>query len=351
MDVYDVLSAAANGCIDKGAALATIVSVEGHAYRKQGAMMLLSEGGEAVGSISPGCLEADLLARVPEVVQSGKYQLVRYDTTSEDDPLWGTSVGCGGVIQVLVEPLAGALQRCLLHIHRKLKFGECVCLVREIVGEGEHGSISYKMQPVPAEGIPTSAAGIIGAAQIAILFAPKPRLVVFGANHDSRPLVQLALHSGFRVTAADWREALCTSDRFPGAELTAAYPCELIKRLELTERDFVVVMSHHMERDREFIEYLVPHKLKYVGIMGSTVRISRLLEGIKPPSWFRYPVGLRIGAVGPEEIAVSIVAEMIAVRQGRHDALNGVEAHDNEIGRHLSRCRSGNADGLSEAFR
>ncbi|MFC5452228.1 XdhC family protein [Paenibacillus aestuarii] len=318
MEAYDILTA-----IEKGvpqAVLATVIHVEGHAYRKQGTMMLLTEDGQSAGSISPGCLEADLAEYVPSVWKSQKPQLVEYDMRPADDFGWGDTIGCGGLIRILLEPVAGELLVNMRTIKAALDLGLSLLLTR--LYSAVDATVDYSLQEacMGAEAewadASMSARREPSTAVYVSLFEPKPRVIVFGANQDAIPLVQLALSAGFRVVVADWREALCTADRFPGAELTAAFPDQLKERLNLTSGDYVIVMSHQFQKDRDFVQEIMAAPLRYLGIMGTRARTEKLLDGRDVPAWLHYPVGFKIGSEGPVENAVSIVAELISIRRG-----------------------------------
>jgi xanthine/CO dehydrogenase XdhC/CoxF family maturation factor len=143
-------------------------------------------------------------------------------------------------------------------------------------------------------------------------YDPKPRLFIFGAGPDARPLVQLASQTGLSVTLCDWREALCCKELFPLAdEFIAGPPAETAAALRLDSRDAVVLMSHSFQHDRALAEAMLGRELLYLGILGPRRRTSRLLGGGEIPEHVRSPMGLPIGAEGPEEIAVSIMAEII----------------------------------------
>ncbi|UJF32707.1 XdhC family protein [Paenibacillus hexagrammi] len=152
----------------------------------------------------------------------------------------------------------------------------------------------------------------------AYLFTPQPRLIIFGANQDAGPLAQLAYSTGFRVIVADWRQGLCENEWFAGIETVCEFPDKLGDELQLTESDFVIVMSHQFQRDQEFLRALAGVPLRYLGIMGSTARTEALLEGLSKPEWLHYPVGERIGSEGPMENAISIMAQLIAIKRGVH---------------------------------
>ncbi|WP_426454250.1 XdhC family protein [Paenibacillus sp. S-38] len=297
------------------AVLATVMEVEGHAYRKAGASMLLLENGSRYGSISPGCLESDLAERVEGLLRSGGAEMVEYDMRPADDLSWGEAVGCGGMIRVLLEPVHGMLLHVLLEVKRRLDRGQDAGVLRSFVSS--YTQAEYKL----TEGVPGASGDVTdltaedGVVRLVSSYAPRPRLLVFGASDDAVPVAELAQKSGFRVTVADWREGLCTSLRFPRASRVIGQPERIMERLRLTPRDYVLIMSHHYPHDAKMLELLLPNRYKYVGVMGSASRTERLLGAHPAPAWLHYPVGLGIGAVGPEEIAVSIAAQLIEVRR------------------------------------
>ena len=150
-------------------------------------------------------------------------------------------------------------------------------------------------------------------------------LTIFGAGHDAVPLAQQAWAMGFSVTVVDTREALLTAERFPKALLVSAHHSQWAEAVSLPDHSFVVVMNHHIERDRESLRFALCADAAYIGVLGPRVRYQKLLSGLAaegfvpdPPmlSRVRNPVGLSLGAETPEEVAVSIVGEILALRRG-----------------------------------
>jgi xanthine dehydrogenase accessory factor len=331
MGIHKIIAEIANNPMRS--VLVTSVSVEGHAYRKEGAMMLMMEGGMTIGCISPGCMEVDLLARTAEILATNQSQLVQYDMKSEDDALWGEAIGCGGTVQVLLEPVTDVLLEHLLEVKRKLNQGKEVHLIRTIENDGTQ--VKYKL---------VSQANDLTALRMLCLderamfypqiFSPKPRLVIFGAGNDTAPLVELAQNTGFHIVVSDWRAALCTKERFGDVEFVVGFPKKIIKHMQLTEKDYVVVMSHHLRWDREFLHAVVNIPLQYVGVMGSRTRCNLLLMELEVPKWFHAPIGLGIGAEGPWEIAVSILAEVIQVKQAAAAKMRCLDEDDKHEAKH-----------------
>jgi xanthine dehydrogenase accessory factor len=314
MDIHNIIAEIARN--PQRSVLATTVSVQGHSYRKAGAMMLMMEGGLNVGCISPGCLEVDLLERVPGILLTNKSQLVEYDMLTVDDLSWGEAIGCGGKIQVLLEPVTDALLEYILEIKRKLDQNVEVQFIRLIDNEGTR--VKYKLFSLSK--IISERREMPGLDEKTLLFpqtySPKPRLIIFGAGNDSIPIAELGRKSGFRIVIADWRPLLCAKERYSDAvEFVIGFPKKILKHLRLNDKDYVIVMSHHLRWDGEFLQGLSLAVVKYVGVMGSHSRCGQLLKDMKVPEWFHAPVGFSIGADGPEEIAISILAELIRVRR------------------------------------
>lgn len=155
---------------------------------------------------------------------------------------------------------------------------------------------------------------------------PSVDVMIFGAGHDAIPVASFARQCGFRVTVVDQREAFATEERFPGARLVLARPEELAQKVQPDHRTFIVIMNHHLDKDRICLRFSLQSKAPYVGLLGPQKRCNRLLASLKDQgvvfseetlSHLYNPVGLDIGAEGSEEIAVSIVSEMIAFKHGK----------------------------------
>lgn len=296
--------------LEQRAVLATIIGVEGHSYRKPGVCMLLIEDGTTIGSVSPGCMESDLMGHLPSVLEHGESRVVEYDQRPEEDWLWGEISGCGGLIRILLEPVTPVFITYVIEVKRRLNLGQKVRWLRTLNAAGH--VISQQVEDAAScVYLPITNAAMM----VECTYEAKPRLIVFGAGSDVGPLSDLARRNGFQVTLVDWRAGLCDAEHFPQCTTTVGYPAELVRQLNLTSQDYVIIMSHHFQRDEEFLEQILPIKLKYIGILGSATRTARLLAGRIVPEWLHYPVGIEIGSEGPEEIAVSIVAELIQIRR------------------------------------
>ncbi|QQZ09328.1 XdhC family protein [Heyndrickxia vini] len=301
--------------------LATIIHVEGSAYKKEGSCMLIEEDGQQIGMLSAGCLEEDLTWKAKQVMIDGDAKIFTYDMKEETDMSWGQGAGCNGILHILLEPMNEKLKKCLLQLASHLDDGHSVLHIKQFDHNDQLIATCYlpeKGEPF-ADDLPYTQkykeplkSGLYDSNQYIHLYKPKPRLYVFGAGHDARPFVELAANTGFSVTVCDWRPALCDKRHFPKAsKIIIGFPNEIVKEVTFTRNDFVVIMTHHFQRDKELLATITSKDLAFLGILGPQKRTARLLEQDDIPPGISSPIGMEIGAIGAEEIAVSIVAEMI----------------------------------------
>lgn len=313
--------------------MATVIQVEGSAYRKEGSSMLILED-ETVGMISAGCLDEDVVGRAYEIWDSGIAKTIQYDLRDESDLHWGQGAGCNGVITVLLEPISEHMEQNMTATKKKMDKNQPVWLVKSLTQNLELLSNHYifddydplfiKLRPIftkPQQAF-YSYSGIQsfnGKLFYIHQFAPKPRLFIFGGGEDAVPIVKLAKQTGFSVTICDWRPSKCNMEKFPEADkILIGHPSNLVSTLNLLPTDFVLIMTHQFLKDQEIMNALKNFKLHYLGILGSKQRTDRLLRNSKTLTKIHSPVGLSIGAQGPSEIAVSIVAEMIQLLRNRN---------------------------------
>lgn len=301
--------------------LATLVTVAGSSYRRPGARLLLTANGDRVGSISGGCLEEDVIARARQVAITGRAELLLYDTTTENDLVWGVGLGCHGVVQVLVEKLP-ALPRWAdtlvanFRAHRPTPVG----VVWRSDDPAQLGTRLAK--DLPATDAPDGV--------FVDVVPPPTRLVIFGAGDDAQPLVRFAKDLGWHVTVADPRPDFASSARFPSADAIVVGPAgKLVARVAAPDDALAVVMTHHYVHDVPLLRDLLASPLPYIGLLGPKARGERILSDLAKDglvlsaaqrSRVHAPVGLDLGANTPEEVALSIVAEMraaLAARDGR----------------------------------
>ncbi|CAM4269167.1 xanthine dehydrogenase accessory factor [Paenibacillus endophyticus] len=324
MDMHEILEALhlqdESQCV-----LATILCVEGHSYRKAGASMLFKPNGKQIGAVSPGCLEHDLQEIADVVRTSGQFSLISYNMNADEDAIWGDAIGCGGEIRLLLEPVHGQLLKLLLVAREKLEAGITVRLMRS----WDDAGIDYVLHDLA--NVETDAVyweEVDERYHLFVDITPRQRLVIFGVGKDAEAIYALVKQIGFQVIVVDWRPALCTQERFPEAAIITGSPEAIAEQLQFRSSDYLIVCSHHLQRDREMIRVALPLQLVYIGILGSKKRIRMLFETFLIPSNVRAPIGLAIGADGPYEIAVSVAAELIAIRAGRKERLRKERRQD-----------------------
>lgn len=348
-----------------GAALATLVRVEGSAYRRPGARMLVTEKGRTTGVLSGGCLERDVCERAAKVIETGEPVVVRYDTTSDDDIVWGLGTGCGGVVSVLIEPASDARLDDFMRLLNVCSEGlRRVALATVIHQEGEtEVTVGARALRYPegarAPGPLASGAAVFPTACvlrdlddamrsgvsavrryesgggsveafIEVVEPPVP-LVIFGDGDDALPVVALARNLGWHTTVVDTRARPRSAGRFAAADaVVLCRPEEACERVPLTERTAAVLMTHNYLHDLELLRALLNKRVRYVGCVGPRHRAERLLselaggdaaQAVRYPGRLYAPAGLDIGAETPAEIAFSVVAEIRAVLAGREGGL------------------------------
>ncbi|MGG4144121.1 XdhC family protein [Paenibacillus algorifonticola] len=327
--------------LEQPAALATIIRVEGHAYRKEGAAMLLRLDRTKTGSISPGCLEADLQERVSRVCSAEAFEIIIYNMQPEEDIMWGDTIGCGGIIHVLLEPVTTALRNQLLHARERLRAGESVVLDRSWSKAGNGIGIVYRLGPASAARESRNSwqadAALEGeAGTFFTKLEPRPRTIVFGAGPDAEALCTMLPGCGFDVVVADWRTQISPENEdnswFSVARVIGK-PDELASKLQFNRNDFFIICSHQLHYDYQMIQLALEARPIYIGVMGSRKRIKQLFgEGVLPKNVYA-PIGLSIEAESPYEIALSIASELIQVRAAHRSKSR--EATGDEGVRHL----------------
>ena len=312
--ILDRLAKLAEG---ERAAIATVVRISRSAYRRPGAKYLVEHDGRTTGGVSGGCLEADVRENALQLFDSGKPRLLHYETGSSEETIWGLGLGCEGAVDVFVQRAETELfGRARDLLSQGSPFGLAEPFVIETAIKGPHlGRVQIATRPARGE----SRVEERGPDTLFVdVLEPPPSLLVFGAGDDSRPLASLAHEVGFQVTVVDHRSGFLTEERFPR-------PARLVLRRadegvpKLTRQQFAVVETHSLQHDRDWMRALVAQPLAYLGLLGPRARKKQLFQELGVPEHERVyaPVGLDLGAEGPEQVAISILAEMLAVRAGR----------------------------------
>ncbi|MBM7644105.1 xanthine/CO dehydrogenase XdhC/CoxF family maturation factor [Scopulibacillus daqui] len=315
-------------------ALLTVIDVRGSAYRQPGTKMMMTMNGYMYGTISGGCLENDLLVWVQKAIREKKPAVIKYDLS--DNEIWSLGIGCKGTLEIFILPVTKdePFWRTTRQI---LQSGRTVSLVME-VSKGWHALIGkdgaccgeakilpdavYK-QAIHEMSHQTRAKIIeIENHRFVIdVLRPNERLIVAGAGPDAQPVAALASKVGFSVIVVDPREYWNNAKRFPSAAHAVSEPAELHSRD--VAQSWWVIMNHHFERDRSALQLALQSDPYYIGVLGPMARTKEMLDmmGCTFTSGpIHSPVGLDLGAETIDEVAISIVSELLSVRNNRKGA-------------------------------
>jgi xanthine/CO dehydrogenase XdhC/CoxF family maturation factor len=304
-------------------ALLTLVAVRGSAYRRPGAKMVMASSGRMRGTLSGGCLEGDLFLHAEQVMKSQEPMIAHYDLT--EDEMWGLGIGCKGQVDIWIEPIDldepfwSAWTKTLQHDQVMIWGGQLPQGLRYFAGENQEWTERHgrEVNLKPAAVSAVASTGSEGELWWDVM-SPPARLVLAGAGHDARPVARLAQEAGFEVIVLDPRESINTEEHFPHATHIVKSASE-VDPASVAE-NFWVIMNHHQRRDEEALILASASRPKFVGVLGPRSRTEEMMgnsgvlaDGIPLHS----PVGLDVGAEGPEEVAISIVSELMAARKGR----------------------------------
>ncbi|MEO7547295.1 MAG: XdhC family protein [Ramlibacter sp.] len=300
----------------KRALLATVVRTWGSSPRPVGSIMALCEDGSVVGSVSGGCIEDDLIYRFTQAysskepgheIPSGAPAFVKYGVTADEAHRFG--LPCGGTLELLLEydPEPASLAALV----KSLEAGH---LMRRTVRLAD-GAVTLDQTAGPL---------CVGAAEVVTTFGPEYRMLLIGAGQLTEYLATMAIFSGFAVTVCDPREEYRGSWNVPGAKLVAEMPDDVVLDFKPDRRSCVVALTHDPKLDDLALLEALKTEAFYVGAIGSrrnnTARRERMVEHFDQPpealQRLRGPIGIYIGSKTPPEIAVSVMAEILAVKNG-----------------------------------
>lgn len=320
-------------------AIATVVRITGSAPRPLGATLIARPGDKIAGSVSNGCVESAVYEEAMAVLNDGRARVVNYGIS--DEFAFTVGLSCGGSIDVLIEPI-GALHRValdavrserpavLVHVVAPADRAGTVAVLSEDRSEGWSSELAdLKIAALAAlgEGRSRTITARIGEADATVFLealAIPPLLAIVGATHVGQALAHLAKAVGYRVVVADPRTALANPERFPDMEIVAAWPAEALATLRFGPTSAIAVLAHDDKFDHPALLAALKSSAGYVGAIGSRTtnekRVAWLrAEGVTDRDVARVhaPIGLDIGATSVEEIALAILAEIVAVRRHR----------------------------------
>jgi xanthine dehydrogenase accessory factor len=338
----------------KRAAIATVVRVKGSAYRREGTKMLIDADGNQVCMISGGCLEAEVAEIAKQVMESGEGVVQFFEL--DEDVVWGLGLGCGGKVDVYIEPFdESPLYSQWLEQVKTQRFAALATVIettadttvskgaRLLVTDdgavtGSLGDSALDTQVVNwvrqkqgelyprAQTVSLKTQDGQAVSAFMDISVPPAELIIFGAGHDAIPLAQFGHTLGFKVAVIDARHAYVNAERFPTADtLIRSHPSGFEGKVTIGPRSYVVIMNHHLERDAASFAFALKSSAPYIGVLGPRSRYQDILSQLTDEGMtisktdkarVRSPIGVDIGAESPEEIAVSVLSELLAVRGG-----------------------------------
>lgn len=328
---------------DRRVALATVVKTWGSAPRREGSKMGITVSPDSdppamIGSVSGGCVEGAVVEEAAAGLRDGAPRLLKFGVA--DDLAWEVGLTCGGSIEVFVEPLDPIWWDALAELAAGDHFGVTITVVEgALIGEkvllDARGDILFRTQKLSQAQIESMRAvaksskksGLATMDDTRVMVdmqVERPHLILIGGVHVAIPLEAMARQAGFRVSIVDPRAAFASRERFPHvAEILHSYPDKALPQLGLDRSTYLAVLTHDPKIDDKALITALPAGIPYIGVLSSgrthKQRVARLKEaglGDELIGQIRTPIGIDIGATTPEEIAVCILAEIIAVRNG-----------------------------------
>ena len=312
------------------AAIATVVETRRSAPRGPGSVMAVSDVGEVVGSVTGGCVEPAVYEGAQEVLAGGPPRVAEFGYA--DDDAFEVGLPCGGSVRILIEEMDPQL---VLGMADAVREERPVALLTGLgdAARGRRRLVAPHAPPADdaeADAQRLLAAGVTGAIgrgeeeRFVLALAPRPRMYVFGAIDFASSLATVGRFMGFHVTVCDARALFVTKERFPDADrLVIEWPNELLEREEIDERAAICVLTHDAKFDVPALLAALRTPAGYIGAMGSSKTTARRAErlreeGVSEEALERIhaPIGLAIGADTPQEVAIAIAAEIVAVTKG-----------------------------------
>jgi len=331
----------------KLATLATVVYVGGSSLRPAGSKMAISSSGEISGSVTGGCVEGAVFEEARDVGKTGIPKLVSYGVSNEQ--AWEVGLSCGGSVRIFIESMTSTPWKTILPaLTESITHNKAVAMATVTSGTGlgnkmlifkdgsqvgdlgetaqtdevaSHINSNWSVRDAHEMTCQTKS----GVSTVFVEFIlPKPRLIIVGASHIAIPLVTLAKALDFYTIVLDARSAFATRERFPHAdELIIDWPAETMQKLAPDASTCVVCLSHDDKLDNPALMEALVSEARYIGALGSKITHAKRLDALREEGAteeqlkrIHAPVGLKIGAKQPAEIALSIMAEIVAAQHG-----------------------------------
>ncbi|KAF0111984.1 MAG: putative Carbon monoxide dehydrogenase accessory protein I [Chloroflexi bacterium] len=332
----------------KAIAIATIVKVEGTPLRPLGSKMVVTSDKQIAGSITGGCIEGGIYEEAQTVIKSCQPKLLHFGLLNDESP-WEIGLSCGSSIDVFIEPLDSPVWKEIYPVlETSLSKNQLMAIGTILSGaklgsklvvwpNGDvHGSlgsqvldkqaVEWMKQQLLVQGSSSMTFDEAGA-QVEVfvdVITTPARLVIVGAVHIAIPLVSMAKILGFHTIVIDPRSAFATRERFPHVdELVTEWPSTALEKLRPDECTYIAVLSHDDKLDNPALQVALASPARYVGILGTHKNIPKRLNELRDLgvteeqlSRLHAPIGLKLGAIQPEEIALSVLAEIVAAKHG-----------------------------------
>ena len=350
-EIREILREVAGLAHGERAVLATVVDLKGSGYRLPGARMLIRANGDATGTVSGGCLEADVMERAKRVLETGRAEVFTYDTTTHEDSVFSLNMGCRGVLRVLMEAVDRDSEtiRTIRSVYdqREAVWGAVVIRSESnAIPVGHRIGLGEAVSELPAIGddLRTFADSHsnyetvtyeVEDSFVEVAFeriSPPVQLYIFGAGADAVPLADAAYGLGWEVNVCDHRPAFLTEERFPKCDALVGLDGDVEPEWDVDDLTAFVLMNHNYDRDKAMLPGALQSKAFYIGALGPKKRTQQMMSELGDPFTddellrLRAPAGLDIGGDTPEAIAISIVAEIQSVLKHR----NGGPLRDRE---------------------
>jgi len=336
LDILEMMNQWIDG--NRKIALATVVKTWGSAPRGEGSKLGITSDMAMIGSVSGGCVEGAVVEEGVAGLKDGKPRLLKFGVA--DDTAWEVGLTCGGSIEVYVEPLDKTWWEKTSKLAQSDEYAVTVTFLEgESIGEkvlfDGQSNVLYQTANITdelltsmteiAQSAKKSGMTTMGETRVMVdIQASRPHLILIGGVHVSIPLQQMAQMVGFRVSIIDPRSAFASEERFPTvANIMHSYPDKALPELGLDRNTYLAVLTHDPKIDDKALTTALPANLPYIGVLSSSrthaKRVARLKElGISDEliEQIRTPIGIDIGSSTPEEIALCILAEIVAVRNG-----------------------------------
>lgn len=313
-------------------AMARVVETWRSSPRPAGSTLLVNELGEMIGSVSGGCVEKAVVAKSLKVLEANKPELVKYGVA--DDEAWEVGLSCGGALTVYVEPFFNEQDWDIINTCQKQNKG--LIILTELNASGLHYFIDPEMENAHSQEVNEAMRsyflkdqnGIIekeGVTYFCHVFPPKKRMILIGSAHITAEMISLAHQYDFETIVIDPRDTFAKKTAYADqpSQMLVNWPQEVLHDIQLDHNSYVVILSHDPKIDDEALKILLKSQARYIGALGSKRTHAKRVERLKGYGFteeeiakIHAPIGLPINALLPKEIALSVMSEIIKVKNG-----------------------------------